>query len=159
MYKLFVWIGGGLLIVLIVFFTYQIKNDSSTLSSTKSIHNSSTQTGESSSGVFPEQQDEAGPVAVTVLPKFAAEDIEWDFELTLQTHSVELDMDLLESVVLLDADGSEVKPIVWNGDPPGGHHRAGTLRFAALDSLPETITLRVKNIADVSVREFVWKTQ
>ncbi len=65
-------------------------------------------------------------------------------------------MDLLESVVLLDASGNEVKPLTWDGDPLGGHHRTGTLRFAAPDPVPDTIRVLVKNIADVPSREFVW---
>jgi len=155
MYKLLVWIGGGLLVVLIIFFAYQMKNDSPTIST----ENSSIQTEETAPESFSEQKDETGPVTVTVEPKLNRGDTEWNFEITLQTHSVELDMDILESVVLLDTTGEEVKPVAWDGDPPGGHHRTGILRFAAPDPVPETITLRVKNVADVPVREFVWNAK
>ena len=73
------------------------------------------------------------------------------------TSSVDLDMDILTSIVLLDSAGEEVSPVSWDGDPPEGHHRTGTLSFAALNPKPETVTVLAKNIADVPLREFVWK--
>lgn len=147
------WLFGGLLVILVIYFGYQARSTELTPAQKEISEASEIETSSS----FSLKKDETGSVTVSVTPKFTPESSEWDFALTLQTHSVELSMDILESVVLLDADGSEGKPLSWDGDPPEGHHRTGTLRFAALDPVPDTIVLRVKDIAGVPVREFVWE--
>lgn len=49
-------------------------------------------------------------------------------EVTLDTHSAELDMDLLAGA-RLTVGGSAWPATTWEGDGPTGHHRAGRLRF------------------------------
>ncbi len=126
--------------------------DTSTLESVRSLPDDPL-----AAGSFEAQVDETGPVTVTIQPLSLTDSGTWDFVVTLQTHSVDLDMDILTSIVLLDSAGEEVSPISWDGDPPEGHHRTGTLSFTALNPKPETVTVLAKNIADVPLREFVWK--
>lgn len=49
------------------------------------------------------------------------------FGLILDTHSVELAMDL--TVATLEVDGTVWPVVGWSGDGPRGHHREGELRF------------------------------
>ena len=106
---------------------------------------------------YEEQVDENGPVTVTIKPIDISEE-SWNFEVTLQTHSVDLDMEILKSIILLDAEGEEVFPDIWDGDVPGGHHRAGILSFQRIDPMPDRIRLLVKDVGEVSLREFIWPT-
>ncbi len=51
------------------------------------------------------------------------------FAVTLDTHSVELSMDL--TAAELEVDGTPWPVAGWDGDGAGGHHREGDLRFEA----------------------------
>lgn len=51
------------------------------------------------------------------------------FKIVLDTHSVELSMDLADAV--LEVGGTSWEVVGWSGDGPGGHHREGELRFTA----------------------------
>ena len=51
-----------------------------------------------------------------------------ELEVTLDTHSAELDMDLVAGA-RLTVGGATWPAAAWAGDGPSGHHRAGTLRF------------------------------
>lgn len=112
---------------------------------------------ESEQTSYKEQVNEGGGVTVTVKPLILTDSGTWDFELTLQTHTVALDMDILKSVVLIDADGQEIPALVWNGDVPGGHHRTGTILFEPLNPVPDSLVLQVKDVAGVDVLTFTWK--
>ncbi len=156
MHKLHLWIGGGIFIFVVVFVIYQM-SDTRTLFTKELTGITRSEQNEPLASVFYEQKDETGPVTISITPVFIPEDVQWVFEFTLQTHTVLLAMNILESVVLVDIDGTELKPLSWDGDEPGGHHRSGALRFSAIKPLPKNIVLRVKNIAEVPLREFVWE--
>ncbi len=75
-----------------------------------------------------------------------------EFAVTLDTHSEELDMDLVAAATLL-VDDTKWPAIAWDGDGPSGHHREGRLRFDAggsaagpvdmtLDGFPEPVAAR-----------------
>lgn len=97
-----------------------------------------------------------GAVEITVAPKNLS-DKEWVFEITLNTHSEELTTDLAKTTVLFDDKGNEYAPIVWEGDPPGGHHRQGILRFAPILSQPKSIALKIFQIGGIGERNFTWQ--
>ena len=110
--------------------------------------------------VFESQTSNAGSVAVTVKPQSLSENTTvWDFDVILNTHTVELTADLVEAVVLIDENGKEYKPMGWKGDSLGGHHREGMLSFQPLDPLPRAITLLVRNIGEIKERSFSWQLQ
>lgn len=94
--------------------------------------------------VTPEALSAAGPV------KFA---------ISLNTHSVELDQDLTAVAELRDDQGNSYRPEKWDGSPPGGHHRQGTLIFPALQSPAKSVTLVIRDVADVAERMFSWQVQ
>lgn len=70
----------------------------------------------------------AGPVTVKVEPHHI-DATGAEFELTLDTHSQNLTMDLASGAELV-VGGTRWPVRGWDGDGPTGHHRAGTLRFA-----------------------------
>ena len=85
-----------------------------------------------------------GTVAYEATPKNLSKSASiWDFEIVLDTHEGSLDQDLTQLAVLLDDKGREYKPVKWDGDPPGGHHRTGVLQFKTPDSDTQSITLKI----------------
>jgi len=72
----------------------------------------------------PERSGEKNGVTVTVTPG-----AQGAFTVVLDTHSGSLDDDIASAAVLYDASETAHRPLAWEGDPPGGHHREGTLRF------------------------------
>ena len=93
-------------------------------------------------------------VEVSVTPSKLSDD-SWTFEVVLSTHSVELSDDLAKSSTLVDKNGNSYKAIAWEGDPPGGHHREGVLKFNSTYPMQESIELRIK-LGDKE-RSFKWK--
>ena len=105
--------------------------------------------------VLESQTNSEGGVTVMVTPKNLSV-VSWNFEVSLSTHSVELDEDLIKVAVLVDENGKEFKPISWEGSPAGGHHREGILKFNALTPKPESIKLIIREVGGIKERVFVW---
>lgn len=103
--------------------------------------------------------DAQGPVTVEVTPQIFPEDRQWKFEMVLDTHSVELDQDPLQVVVLIDDQGNTFKPISWDGPGPGGHHREGILIFEAIIPVPKYIELKIQNVGNIPERSLKWNIQ
>jgi len=66
-------------------------------------------------------------------------DEQWQFEVPLNTHSIGLSQDMLQITELIDSLGNLYKPITWEGDGPGGHHREGVLIFSPFNPVPDSI--------------------
>lgn len=96
-------------------------------------------------------------VRVTVTPKTLAQNQTAEFEVSLNTHSVELSQDLTAVAELRDDQGRTYTPSRWDGAPPGGHHRRGTLIFPALKGPVRSVTLIIRDVAKVPERTFNWK--
>ena len=75
------------------------------------------------------QTVEAGEVTVQIEP-VRIDAAGGEFKLTFDTHTVVLDLDVARSATL-NVAGREWGGASWSGAGPGGHHREGTLRFAA----------------------------
>jgi hypothetical protein len=75
--------------------------------------------------------NDTGGVRVVVKPKSVAAGSVWEFDVTMETHTKPLDSDLTKAAVIVDDGGRRYMPLSWQGDPPGGHHRKGILRFPA----------------------------
>lgn len=101
------------------------------------------------------QTDNDGEVEIVITPKIY--DKEWFFEIALNTHSEELTVDIMKAMILLDDKGREYAPLAWNGDPPGGHHRSGILRFAPISPQPASIILKIIGVGGVGERNFFWR--
>tara|TARA_B100000508_G_scaffold89939_1_gene70076 strand:+ start:854 stop:1327 length:474 start_codon:yes stop_codon:yes gene_type:complete len=156
MSKWYVLGGVGVLLLLIGYVFYQGQGANNEVSESNT-QVAEQMNGQLQAGEYSEQTDDTGPVSVTVKPLSLSDSGDWTFELTLQTHSVDLTMDIVESVVLIAGDGSEIKPTSWDGDPPEGHHRTGIVSFSAPDSDSQSITIEVRNVAGVPAREFSWQ--
>ena len=65
-------------------------------------------------------------VTVAVTPQnLAGETRTWDFKIVLDTHSADLNDDLVKSSLLLGGASGRYAPVAWDGAPPGGHHPRG----------------------------------
>jgi len=86
-----------------------------------------------------------------------------NFSVSLNTHSIDLSMDLASLAALSTDNGRTVQAILWEA-PRGGHHVAGTLTFPALmNGQPlldgaTTLTLTIQDL-DASERVFTWDLQ
>lgn len=96
-------------------------------------------------------------VTVAVTPQNLTVDAKtWEFKIVLDTHSQNLSDDLLQSSALLTGSGRHA-PTAWEGAPPGGHHREGTLKFDPVNPLPATIELQIQRPGESGPRSFQWK--
>ena len=95
-------------------------------------------------------------IKVTATPQnLQKETRTWDFEVALETHTQDLSDDLSKSSVLI-MDGKQYLPLVWEGAPPGGHHRKGLLRFKSIESPKGVVELQIHLTGDTSPRSFKW---
>lgn len=103
------------------------------------------------------QVNDEGEVTIMATPQDLSDKAEsWDFEISVDTHSVELSEDLTEVSVLIDGGGNKYQPTVWDGDPPEGHHRSGILKFKPIKPRPRSVELVIAEIGDVAERRFRW---
>ena len=110
---------------------------------------------------FAELTDSQGAVTVIVKPldlKSSPDTL--SFEVTLDTHSIDLSMDLTALATLTTDTGQSVQASLWDA-PLGGHHVSGTLSFPAsvegkalLDGASK-LTLIIKDV-DALERAFAW---
>lgn len=80
----------------------------------------------------------------------------WDFAVVLDSPRRNLPDDLLKSAVLVDPDGRKYKPLIWEGAPAEGKHRAGVLKFIAVEPRPDSIELRISRPGERKPRSFSW---
>jgi hypothetical protein len=105
--------------------------------------------------------DEQGAVAVEVTPVNLTNPGEsLEFEVGLNTHSVDLSMDLASLATLTTDTGKTVQASQWDA-PSGGHHVSGKLIFpASVDGKSilegaKKLTLTIKDL-DAPERVFSW---
>lgn len=108
---------------------------------------------------YDHQSNNANSVRVDVIPIQLRSGKQAKFEIRMNTHSVPLEYDLVAVSLLKDDQGREYRASVWNGSPAGGHHRSGVLEFPAIDKGAKSITLYIKDIANVPERTFQWKLE
>ena len=104
------------------------------------------------------QINSEGPVTVKVSPRdLSQSSTSWDFEDVLDTHSGNLDQDLVKTSILVDDKGDQYIPISWEGDSPQGHHRQGILKFNQINPRPKSIELKISQIGEINQRSFKWE--
>ncbi len=107
--------------------------------------------------LFATQSNNEKAVAVDVTPLvLATEGDVWDFEIAFNTHSVDLSFDPEAISVLRDDVGREYPATTWEGSGPGGHHRAGILRFPVPYQATEFVELVIRDVGGVPERVFHW---
>ena len=103
--------------------------------------------------------EEQADVTLVVTPLDLSQNSkEWKFDVGMNTHSVELDQDMIKISILVDDQGKEYKPIRWEGAEAGGHHREGVLIFNQITPIPKSVELKISSIGDV-VRSFTWQLE
>jgi len=81
----------------------------------------------------------------------------WDFAVVLRSNKGKsLPDDLVRSAVLVDSQGRQYKALIWEGAPTEGDHRAGVLKFIAIDPRPDSIELRIIRPGEKKPRSFSW---
>lgn len=110
------------------------------------------------------RSDAQGAVTVSVTPLNLTNPSEQlKFDISLETHSVDLSMDLAALSTLTTDTGLTVQATTWDA-PRGGHHVQGTLIFPATQdgkSILEgasKVTLSITNV-DAPTRVFEWQLQ
>lgn len=88
------------------------------------------------------QSQTGGEVEVTIEPKQLVVGQEMVFEVSLDTHTVELDEEMTRVVRVTDELGRDYEVISWSGGK-GGHHVSGELRVAALQKGAGRIKLEI----------------
>jgi len=111
--------------------------------------------GAAEMGYAPQVSNEREIKVMATLQTIRNEAKTWDIEVVLETHTKALNDDLTKSSVLI-ADGKQYLPLVWEGAPPGGHHRKGLLRFKAIAPLPPSLELQIRLAGDAAPRSFNW---
>ena len=135
-------------------------NDSNLANGSKAPTISSTQTTESL--LNSTQSDAQGAVTVEVKPENLNKSGDTlIFDVTMNTHSVDLGMNLAQLAMLTTDNGKTVQALKWDA-PRGGHHLEGKLSFPTqldgknlLDGA-HSITITIKNV-DAPARIFTWQ--
>lgn len=97
--------------------------------------------GQSTQAALGSRTVEAGAVTVKIDPvRIDASGAE--FKVAFDTHSVDLDFDVARNATLAVA-GTPWAGATWSGDGPSGHHREGTIRFAAAGPAQGTAMLNL----------------
>jgi hypothetical protein len=109
-------------------------------------------------GALPAQSSSVSGVTVKATPQTLTGPV-WEFELVFDTHTQDLKDDPAKAASLHAAGGAGAAPLAWQGDPPGGHHRKGVLRFKALTPNPAALELRLQRAGESSPRVFRWQVK
>lgn len=104
---------------------------------------------------FPAKTDSQGEVEIEVTPKILEVGKEVSFQVTFNTHSVELDKDLVKVSKLTDDQGNEYLPVSWSGGI-GGHHLSGELIFPKISENTKSLELKISEVGGVE-RIFKWE--
>ncbi|HEY4483286.1 MAG: hypothetical protein A3I39_01145 [Candidatus Yanofskybacteria bacterium RIFCSPLOWO2_02_FULL_47_9b] len=109
-----------------------------------------------------EQTKQAGEIAIKVVPIDISQDaLVWQFKVVLDTHSGELNQDMVAIAVLV-GDNQQKPALVWQEESlpagrqaPSGHHREGVLEFTPITPRPRTVELRMSGLGSVT-QVFTW---
>jgi hypothetical protein len=113
----------------------------------------------SSVWAYGEKNSNANGVRIKVTPQVLSPGMSPQFKISLSTHTVELSQDLKMATELQDDQGRIYKVKRWEGSPPGGHHRAGTLTFPTLHETTGEVTLIFGGMENVPQNTFSWKVK
>lgn len=150
--KYFRFILIAMVVIFLVYFLFAVNKDE--VENTQS----PTQEEKTAQSSLEAKTDEQGQVTVKITPH-TLRGGQWKFDVVLDTHSVDLDQDMMQVAELTDDKGNTYKPIAWEGATPGGHHREGILVFQSTNLVPFSVELKIKNIGGVPERSFKWNIQ
>lgn len=94
---------------------------------------------------------------VTVAGRYEPPQRSLTFVMKFTTHSGSMDFEV-DKIAALEINGRPVSlPVVWNGSPPGGHHRSGVLRFEQVPANVKSVRLVLSSKGRFGEREFSWE--
>lgn len=97
---------------------------------------------------------------IAITPKMLVIGKPATFDMSFNTHSVPLEFEVPAISTLTDDQGNVLGPATWEGAPPGGHHRNGTLTFSSpLPKETKRITLTLTDISGITKRTFDWEVR
>jgi hypothetical protein len=104
------------------------------------------------------QSSENDGVTIAVKPvDISAGAAAWSFEVSLSTHTKDLNDDLVRTTYIVNRAGKKKEaPTGWKGDAAGGHHRKGVLSFKAITPPPTALELRIQRVGEKAPRVFRW---
>ena len=95
---------------------------------------------------LPPETMRAGDVTIKLTPRQISD--RWAvFEISMDTHSTDLDVDVAKAA-RLRVGGIEWPEGRYTGDGPGGHHREGVLRFRGVSTSQGAIRLTINAFGD-----------
>ena len=106
---------------------------------------------------LPAKASNENSISIEVEPEDFSFEKPVKFSISLSTHQGSLNFDLAQISLLEDDKGSVYRPLHWEGSPPGGHHRNGTLTFPKLTQKSQSIKFTIRNVYDVPERVFKWE--
>ncbi len=99
--------------------------------------------------------DSQSSVTIEVTPKsIGADKQENIFELSLNTHSVDLNYDFQKVIILKDNLGNKYEALEWTGGE-GGHHMDGEIIFPGINKNAKIIEMEIDGVGGVK-RSFKW---
>lgn len=99
-------------------------------------------------------------VTVSVTPRVLNLKEKSVFDVAFETHSVDLAFDVASIATLDDQNRNALGSSTWDGSPPGGHHRNGTLSFSEpLRQSTKQVILTLKGISGIAKRTFTWEVK
>jgi hypothetical protein len=99
--------------------------------------------------------DGQNSITVKATPLGFNENEEFKIDIKMDTHSVDLNYDIAEISILEDSKGNTYNAVQWNGSPPGGHHRSGTLSFPPVEGSTTFLKLTIPDMNGAD-RIFTW---
>lgn len=106
------------------------------------------------------QESSEANVTVSVIPRVLFLREKPVFDVVFETHSVDLNFDVASIASLEDKKRNTLGNPVWDGSPPGGHHRNGILSFSEpLPASTKQVILTLRDIAGIARRTFTWEVK
>jgi hypothetical protein len=100
------------------------------------------------------QKSVAHGVTVAVTPGTVDEAASvWDFAVAFDGRGKKFEDEVMEDFVLVGG-GHRVKPLAWEGQKPAVGHRAGVLKFIAIQPRPKELQLELQRNGEAKPRLF-----
>lgn len=146
-----------LIIIIILFsglFIFNIFNNNDNKSEDKVIVNTEKEV-KTIENKYTSKTDDQARVTVDVIPTIlGVNESQNIFEVSFNTHSVEMDYNFSKTIILKDNLGNVYEALQWTGNR-GGHHISGDIIFLALNSQASSVEININGVGGVD-RIFKW---
>ena len=113
--------------------------------------------GAASALVVTQKSTVDGVVVAVTAGNLEPEATVWDFAVVLRSsRGRALADDPLTSAVLVDPQGRQHKALIWESGASEPYHRAGVLKFIAIEPRPDSVELRITRPGEPKPRSFSW---